>query len=206
MTEPHETAADVEAVVGGVYHWRIRNSSIGGAISSSHAVVDGETAVFIDPVRLAADALGKLPPPVAIVLTARCHQRSAWRYRLQFGAEVWLPEDATPGDEEPDRRYAEGDSLPGGLVAIRTPGPEWPHYSFLLEREPGVLFCSDLVSNDGDGELRFVPPEYHEDPAATRRSVERLLELPFAVLCLDHGAPIVDDPKAAIRRLLESTG
>ena len=206
MTEPLETAADIEPVVDGVYHWRVRNSSIGGAISSSHAVTDGETAVLIDPVRLTDDALGKLPPPVAIVLTARCHQRSAWRYRSQFAAEVWLPDDATAGDEEPDRRFAEGDDLPGGLVAVRTPGPERPHYSFLLERKPGVLFCSDLISNDGGRELRFVPPEYHEDPAETRRSVERLLELPFGVLCLDHGVPVVDDPKAAIRRLLESTG
>jgi len=206
MTEPRETAADVEEIVAGVYHWRIRNSSIGGAISSSHAVVEGDTAVFIDPVRLADDALGQLPPPVAIVLTARCHQRSAWRYRSQSGAEVWLPQDASPADEEPDRRYAEGDSLPGGLVALRTPGPEWPHYSLLLERDPGVLFCSDLISNDGDKELRFVPPDYHEDPAETRRSLERLLDLPFAVLCLDHGIPILDDPKASIRGLLASAG
>src|SRR5436853_516251 len=80
--------------------------------------------------------------------------------------------------------------LLGGLRAIRTPGPEKPHYSFLLEREPGVLFCSDLISNDGGRELRFVPAEYHEDPAETRRSVERLLDLEFSILCLDHGAPL----------------
>ena len=36
----------------------------------------------------------------------------------------------------------------------------------------------------------------------TRRSVERLLELDFAILCLDHGAPLTEDPKAAIRELL----
>ena len=130
---------------------------------------------------------------------------SAWRYRTELGIEVWLPEDARAGDEEPDRRFAEGDTLPGGLLAIRTPGPEWPHYSFLLEREPGVLFCSDLIGNDGDRELHFVPPEYHEDPAETRRSVERLLDLPFSTLCLAHGAPITDDPKGALRQLLGAT-
>jgi hypothetical protein len=51
----------------------------------------------------------------------------------------------------------------------------------------------------------FVPPEFHEDPAETRRSVEKLLDLPFAILCLDHGAPIADDPKSAIRDLLDAT-
>ncbi len=202
MTEPSEIADSVEEVVEGVWHWRIRNANIGGAISSSHAVATEDGCVLIDPVRLADTAVASLPRPTAIALTAKTHQRSAWRYRRELGLEVWLPEDAPPADEEPDRRYAEGDELPGGLLAIRTPGPEWPHYSFLLESGPGVLFCSDLISNEGDGELRFVPPEYHDDPEETRHSVERLLRLPFAVLCLDHGAPIADDPKAALRRLL----
>jgi glyoxylase-like metal-dependent hydrolase (beta-lactamase superfamily II) len=201
MTEPREIAENVEVVVAGVYHWRIHNSNIGGAISSSHAVEDRDGIVMVDPVQLADAALGSLGRPTAAVLTARCHQRSAWRFRSQFGIEVWLPEDAEAADEEPDRRYREGEALPGGLVALRTPGPEWPHYSFLLKREPGVMFVSDLIGSRG-GVLDFVPPQFHEDPAETRRSVERLLDLPFAALCLDHGAPITYDPKAALRELL----
>jgi glyoxylase-like metal-dependent hydrolase (beta-lactamase superfamily II) len=204
MTEPREIASQVEEVVPGVCHWRIHNSNIGGAVSSSHAIVTGDGCVLIDPVRLADAALAELPRPRAIVLTARCHQRAAWRYRDEFGAEVWLPEDATPADQEPDRRYTDGDTLPGGLTALRTPGPEMPHYSFLLEADPGIVFCSDLVSHDG-ASLRFISPQFHEDPAATRRSVEELLALPFEVLCFDHGTPLVDDPKGALRRLLDST-
>lgn len=200
MTEPREVAPHAQEVVPGVYHWRISNANIGGATSSSHAVVRGGSTVLIDPVRLADEALAALPPVTAVALTARCHQRASWRYRREFGAEVWLPEDATAADEQPDRRYAEGDELPGGLQAIRTPGPEWPHYCFLLEGDPGVLFCPDLVGAEG-GELHFIPSD---DPEAVRRSVERFLELPFSVLCLAHGAPVADDPKAAIRRLLGS--
>lgn len=202
MSEPQEIAESAELVVEGVWHWRIRNSRIGGTISSSHAVSAADGSVLIDPVRLAPQALASLPAPKAIALTARTHQRSAWRYRSELGIEVWLPEDAPAADEEPDRRYQEGDVLPGALLAIRTPGPERAHYSFLLERGAGVLFCADLISNDGDRELRFVSPEYHDDPAETRRSVEHLLALPFTVLCLDHGAPITDDPKAALQKLL----
>ncbi|HTZ05835.1 MAG TPA: MBL fold metallo-hydrolase [Gaiellaceae bacterium] len=202
MSEPAEIADHAEEVAPGLWHWRISNSAIGGAISSSHAVAAGDGCVLVDPVRLEPLAL---PPPVAIVLTATTHQRSSWRYRDELGIEVWLPEDARAGDEEPDVRYAEGDVLPGALLAFRTPGPEQAHYSFLLERDPGVLFCSDLLLNDGDRDLAFVPPEFHEDPDETRRSVEKLLDLPFAILCLDHGAPIVDDPKSAIRDLLDAT-
>jgi glyoxylase-like metal-dependent hydrolase (beta-lactamase superfamily II) len=204
VTEPREIAESAERVTDGVWHWRIHNANIGGGISSSHAVATDSGCVLIDPVRLAPDALASLPPPEAVLLNARTHQRAAWRYRRDLGIEVWLADDAPPAEEEPDHRFAEGDKLPGGLEAIRTPGPEWPHYSFLLRREPGVLFCSDLLTYYTD-ELDFVPFEYHDDPDETRRSVERLLDLDFTILCLDHGTPLKDDPKTAIRTLLSTT-
>jgi len=203
MTEPKEIADHLEQVDDGLFHWRIHNSGIGGGISSSQALVTHEACVLIDPVGLESDLLATLPAPTAIALTARCHQRAAWRYRREFGAAVWLPLDAEAADETPDGRYADGDVLPGGLIAVRTPGPELPHYCFLLEADQGVLFCSDLVMRPSGEELRFVPFEYHEDPKATRDSVERLLDLPFEIMCLAHGAPLTDDPKAALRELLE---
>lgn len=201
LTEPHEVAEQVDEVEPGIWHWRIHNSRIGGAISSSHALATDGGSIFIDPVRLTDEALAELPAPTAIVLTARCHQRAAWRYRIELESSVWLPEDASEADEAPDRRYREGQLLPGELRAIRTPGPERAHYCFLLERVPGVLFCSDLVAGGEDGGLRFVPPEYHEDPAETQRSVERLLELPFETMCLAHGRP-VHDAKTELEALL----
>ncbi len=62
-----------------------------------------------------------------------------------------------------------------------------------------------LLVQERDGDLEFVPLEYHDAPAETRRSVEGLLGLPFTVLCLDHGAPVTDDPKGALRALLART-
>ena len=53
-------------------------------------------------------------------------------------------------------------------------------------------------------EVEFVPAELHEDPAATRLSVQRLLDLRFSVLCFNHGAPITDDPHAALRAVLKN--
>ena len=202
MSEPKEVAPSAQEVVPGLWHWRISNSNIGGHTSSSQALLTREGLVLIDPVRVDDAALGALPRPLATYLTARCHQRAAWRYRRELGAEVWLPADATEADEQPDHTYVDGERLPGGLKAFRTPGPEWPHYCFLYEDDPGILFCSDLVGADDTGTLHFIDPRFHEDPAATRVSVEKLLDLPFEVLCLDHGAPITDDPKTAIRDVL----
>jgi hypothetical protein len=202
MAEPNAVADTAEEVVTGVWRWGVANERIGGAESTGHAVAAPDGAVLVDPVRLAPAALTLLGPVSAILLTAQCHQRSSWRYRRELGAPVWAPEGTRPMEEEPDERYRAGDVLPGGLRAVHTPGPEEVHFSFLLEREPGVLFCSDLLTNyDGRG-LDFVPLQYHDDPPQTRRTVESLLGLDFDVLCLDHGSAIVDDPKAEIQALL----
>ncbi len=205
MTEPVEIAPVCEEVASGLWHWRIRNRAIGGSISSSQAVAADGEVVLVDPVRLAPEAMAALPRPTATCLTAKCHQRSAWHYRDELGAPVWAPRGTAAMDAEPDHRYGAGDTLPGGLLAVHTPGPEVVHFCFLLERGEGVLLCSDLLSRHEGGELDFVPLQFHDDPAATRRSVEGLLDLPFSVLCLDHGPPLADDPKAAIRALLERT-
>ena len=145
MTEPAEVADRADLVVDGVWTWAVSNSNIGGATSSCQALAADGEVVLIDPLRLADHAFDELPRPTAIVLTAKCHQRSAWRYRSQLGVEVWAPADAPEADEQPDRRYAEGDPLPGGLRAIRTPGPERAHYCLVREAAPHVLFCSDLL-------------------------------------------------------------
>ncbi len=205
MSEPREIATGLERVVDGVYHWRIRNSAIGGAISSSHAVVAGGNCVLIDPVGLEPKVMHTLPRPSAIVLTATCHQRAAWRYRRELGLDVWMPYGARTADGEPDHRYAAGDALPQGLVAVHTPGPESAHYSLLLDEHGGVLFCSDLVANDGSRELHLIPEEYQDDPRATRASIASLLDLPFCVLCLAHGIPVTDEPKLALRAALAAT-
>jgi hypothetical protein len=206
VTEPKTAARTLEGVVPGVVRWTVEHDErIGGAETDAHAVLDDEGSVLIDPLPLADAELERLAPVQAICLTAQCHQRSSWRYRRRFGAPVHAPQGVRRMEEEPDEQYAEGELLPGGLRSIRTPGPEEIHFSFLLERDPRVLFCSDLLTNYAGRGLDFVPLKYHDDPAQTRRTVEGLLELDFDVLCLDHGAPIIHDPHAAIRDLLART-
>jgi hypothetical protein len=205
MAEPNAVAEAAEEVVSAVWRWGVANERIGGAESTGHAVVGGNGAVFVDPVRLGPEPLAALGPVVAILITAQCHQRSSWRYRRELGAPVWAPAGTRPMEEEPDKRYHTGDLLPGGLRAVHTPGPEEVHFSFVLERNPPVLFCSDLLTNYGGRGLNFVPLKYHDDPPQTRRTVEGFLDLDFEVLCLAHGSAIAENPKAAIRALLAHT-
>ena len=201
MSEPKETAPSAEEVVPGVWRWTVHDDRIDSE-SDAHAVVDGGRVVLIDPLRLEEAALRRLGTVEAICLTAKCHQRSAWRYRREFGVKVYAPQGVRPMEEEPDVFYRVGDRLPGGLRAIHTPGPEEVHYAFWLAREPGVLFCPDLLMHSAGKELEFVPGEFHDDPAETHRSVRHLLNWRFSVLCFNHGAPITNNPHAALQDVL----
>jgi glyoxylase-like metal-dependent hydrolase (beta-lactamase superfamily II) len=203
VTEPNAVADRVEEIVPGVWRWTIpHDERIGGYETDAHAVLGDGGVVLIDPLPLEPAALARLGPVQAICLTAKCHQRSSWRLRRELGVPVYAPEGGPPYEEEPDSRYRAGDELAGAIRAVHTPGPEDAHHSFVLEREPRVLFCSDLLTNYEGRELNYVPLHYHDDPEATKRSVRGLLELDFAVLCFDHGSPIREDPHAAIRDLI----
>jgi glyoxylase-like metal-dependent hydrolase (beta-lactamase superfamily II) len=202
MSEPQGIAQSVEEIVPGVWRWAVHDDRIDYE-SDAHAVVEQGRVVLIDPLPLEEAALRRLGTIEAICLTAKCHQRSAWRYRKMFGVKVYAPEGIRATEEEADVFYRAGEQLPGGLQAIHTPGPETVHYAFWLAREPGVLFCPDLLMRGEGRALEFVPAQFHDDSAETRRSVERLLTLRFSVLCFNHGAPITHDPHAALREVLK---
>lgn len=202
MSEPKEIARSADEIVPGVWRWAVHDDRIDYE-SDAHAVVEGGRAVLIDPIRLDEASFRRLGTVEAICLTAACHQRSAWHYRNKLGVRVYAPQGSREMDEAPDVRYQAGDRLPGGLEAIPAPGPEKAHFAFRWPRESGVVFCPDLLMHGDPEELSFIPAEYHEDPDATRESVRRLLDLRFSVLCFAHGAPIVGDPQAALREVLQ---
>ncbi len=202
MAEPTAVAPEAREVVPGVWHWMIEDDRIGGFLSSSYAVADGEAIVLIDPLPLDPDALAVLGQVEAIVLSNGSHQRSSWRYRRELGANVYAPELVREVDEEPDIRYREGDPLPAGLRPIYAPGPGTTHHFLLLEREPRVVFLGDTVVNSPSRGLAFVPERFDPDRNQTRQTTRRLLDLDFSVLCVGHGPPVTEDPKAQIEELL----
>jgi glyoxylase-like metal-dependent hydrolase (beta-lactamase superfamily II) len=202
VSEPSSRAERVEEVVPGVWSWSVDDDRI-DFVSTAHAVAGDEGIVLVDPLPLAPEALGGLGEVTAICLTAGTHQRSAWRYRRELGARVYAPALSRLIEEEPDERYGDGDELPGSLRAVFTPGAGTTQHTFLLAREGGVAFVPDLLAHTPERGLRIVSDRYLHDPAETRRSIRKLLELPFSVLCLDHGEPLTEDPKGAIRALLE---
>ena len=202
MSEPSAVADHVEEVVPGVWQWGVPDDRIGGYLSSAHALAGADGTVLIDPLPLADESLRELGPVAAIVITAGGHQRSAWRYRRELGVPVYAPALSKEIDEEPDERYGDGDLLPGGLTARFTPGAGTTQHTLLTSGDPGVAFVPDLLVKIPGMDLMLTPAEYVHDPELQRKSVERLLGLPFTVLCLSHGEPVVGDPQTAIRAAL----
>jgi glyoxylase-like metal-dependent hydrolase (beta-lactamase superfamily II) len=204
VSEPRAIAESVHEVVPGVSWWSVHDERI-DFVSTAHAVSADEGTVLIDPLPLVDDAFAELGDIRAICLTAGTHQRSAWRYRRELGVPVYAPALSKLIEEEPDERYGDGDELPGGLRAVFTPGAGTTQHTLLLDREGGVAFVPDLFANVAGRGLAIVGEEEMPDPAEARRSIRKLLDLPFDTLCLDHGAPLTNKPKAAIRGLLEES-
>lgn len=202
MPEPKGTAKLIGEVVPGVYCFTMHDDRIDSE-SDGYAVVEKGRAILIDPLPMHPRDLKKLGKVEAICLTASCHERAAKRYQKSFHVPVYAPRRAVDFEgTKPDRRYGPGTRLPGGLKAVHSPGPTDAHYSLYLKRGGGVVFCADLLANVGSRGLAFVPGEYQDDPKGTRKSVRRLLNLKFKVLCPNHGDPIRTGAKKAIRQVL----
>ena len=201
MPEPGGVARAAGEVCPGVFRYTMQDDRIAYQ-SDSYVLVDGDRAVLLDPLPMEEQALRRHGTVEAIVLSASCHERSAWRYRTLFQVPLYAPQGGVDFEEPPDRWYNAGDHLPGGLLDVHAPGPTEAHDAFFSSRRGGVVFCADLLTNAGGAGLGFVPGEYQDEPLRTRESVRALLDLDFEILCTDHGDPVVRGAKQAIRDLL----
>jgi glyoxylase-like metal-dependent hydrolase (beta-lactamase superfamily II) len=90
-------------------------------------------------------------------------------------------------------------SLPGGFVAIPTPGHTSGHTAYLMPSE-GVLFSGDalvtghpLARHSGP---QLLPTVFNHDETLTRDSAVKLATQPARTLVPGHGTPTNYDPKA----------
>lgn len=84
-----------------------------------------------------------------------------------------------------DRKVENGHMLPGGLIAVHTPGHSAGHLSFLWP-EKKLLVAGDVCSHLGW--LR--PSPVYEDYALGLASLKKVAQLKFSLALFGHGTPI----------------
>jgi glyoxylase-like metal-dependent hydrolase (beta-lactamase superfamily II) len=204
VTEPAERATQIYRIAPYTMHWSVSDDRIDGAQSDSYALHTKSGVIFVDPLPMTYAAAERFPSVGWALLTRGCHQRASWRYRREHGARVVAPRGSRGLLTEPDQHYTDGTRLPAGFQQIRTPGPEYDHFALFRPGEPSILFVGDLVHRrDSSGPLQLAPVQQGLAPDIGRKSLERLLELDFDLLCLSHGGYIDDDPRGALQELLE---
>ncbi len=105
---------------------------------------------------------------------------------------------AAPTEIEPtaiECEVGDGDTLPGGLVAVHVPGHCAGQLAFLWP-ERRILIAADAAANAFG--LALSP--MHEDLEVGRRSLSKLSALDFDVAVFGHGKPILSGAAAAFAR------
>jgi len=204
MAEPRARADRIEHLFPWLLHWTIADERIGGFRSDAFAVRTPAGLMVIDPVPLEHHLQAELKDVGGIVLSHGNHQRSAWRFRKEFGVSVYAPAGAAELDEEPDVRFDEATALPGGLRAVTATAFQAACYlTFTHSDGTGVLFCGDLICHDPGGPYRFPSEPGYFDPGAGKKDARRLLDLPLTVMCAAHAVPSLEGCRAILQGVVD---
>jgi glyoxylase-like metal-dependent hydrolase (beta-lactamase superfamily II) len=97
----------------------------------------------------------------------------------------------------------DGAVLPGGWVAIHTPGHTPGHLSY-WQPEARVLIAGDALGSQMRGQIRAPIGAYSVDNDEVARSVAKLAALEPDVICFGHGPELVGGAAPLLHRLARS--
>ena len=194
---------DLREIENGLWYWTAPHPAWGGATdwpedvgcvccraADAAVLIDpllprGEEAAFFDFV----DAFGL---GVAVLLTAPWHQRDAEVVAQRYETTVWAHELARPRISFPTR----GGPLPTGIEVFVPEGDEEGQAAFYLPAHHALVVAEFFMGTDGG--LRLCPSPSLSDPAAFRRSLSKLLDLPIERVLVAHGEPVLSDGRRRI--------
>jgi glyoxylase-like metal-dependent hydrolase (beta-lactamase superfamily II) len=136
--------------------------------------------------------------PVAVLLTAPWHERSARQVSTRYGAEVWIHPRGR-------RRIADLPqlvSLPDGIEAFVPHGVDESQVAFYVVPERALVVAEFFLGTDRG--LRVLPSPATKDMAAFAASLSRLRELDIEHVLVAHGPSVVSNGNSAIREALDA--
>jgi glyoxylase-like metal-dependent hydrolase (beta-lactamase superfamily II) len=125
--------------------------------------------------------------PVAVLLTAPWHERSAPVVAERYGATVWVRESP--------------DFLPAGVEVFVPAGSSEGQVAFFLRSHQALVVAEFFMGANGG--LRVCPSPALTDKDAFVESLRTLLDLPIDYVLVSHGEPVLHDGR---RRIAEALG
>jgi hypothetical protein len=125
--------------------------------------------------------------PVAVLLTAPWHKRSARVIAERYRATIWVHESP--------------DFLPADVEVFVPAGSSEGQVAFFLRRHQALVVAEFFMGTNGG--LRVCPSPALTDKDAFFESLRTLLDLPIDYVLVSHGEPVLHDGR---RRIAEALG
>jgi len=195
------TASDFQPVTPKLFVWHAYEPEVKCELSSC-ALNGPDGLTFIDPIALAAPALGRLlhgRRPCAIILTNANHARAAEQLRASLRIPVFASVEAEGLDIVPDVTLTDRQSAPGGRQVVALPGAGSGEIALVGS---DVACIGDALINLAPEGFRTLPEKYCEDAGQLRRSLRKLLSYEFQLMTFAHGVPLIGGARQQLAQLL----
>jgi hypothetical protein len=174
------------------------------------AVRTGPGLVLVDPLVTEWDGLDRLVEYAggcaAIVRTLHWHERTIAEAAERYDAGVWArpvpPGVDGPGQRHLDHPVADGETIPGGLVAHDLVRDD--EIALRLPDQRALLF-GDLLIRDPAGALSLCPDHWIERAGGAermRRVLRGLPDLGLEHVLVAHGPLVLGDGRAALTAVI----
>ena len=177
-------------------------------------VPDEDVVALIDPLPISSDDAQEIERtriPTHILLTCEYHLRESEILRQRWGCEIWANEiELDRYEKSLDGKFTHGQRLWNFIDSIYVPDVYYPETVLLVREVGGGLIIGDMLSGGrqdagiADGDLGIYAPHYIADLKKARHSISQLLNYSYSFICFGHGTPILDDPKAKLKRYVQS--
>jgi hypothetical protein len=200
-------ASEIANVAPGIWIWHFYDPAVKADLFSTAVATNG-AIYFIDPIRLAGDALAELQtqfPVAGIVVTNENHERAAAAFAAKLKVPVYLhPAILGVTSLTRDLPLKEHSAVGRGLSAIAIDGAPAGEVAIYSEADGGTLIIGDALINFEPYGFALLPAKYCSNPKAMRRSLPKLLDYAFERILFAHGTPILSGARQRLELLLRN--
>ena len=152
----------------------------------SYAYDAGSSLVLFDPISPPSLVDGLIEAQdVGVLLTAEWHRRSADECVERWGAHVYAPDEAPPGDVE------------------RMPTHYDAEVAYWIPRHHALVVGDSFLAERGlMAQVEWLPPDVTREQMVD--GLRPLLELPIELVLVTHGNPVLENGRESLRSALDA--